>query len=58
MRESNPAGDSVADGGSDWRVDIGEEGGAMNGITAAVEGFGAAIAGGPAGATGSGTRTA
>jgi len=35
----------VADGGSDSRKDAGEEGGTVNGITTAVEGFGAAVAG-------------
>nr|GMD55144.1 hypothetical protein Iba_chr11dCG5120 [Ipomoea batatas] len=29
VRESNPAGDWAAEGGSDWRKDAGEEGGAM-----------------------------
>lgn len=60
--ESNPGGDWIADGGSDWIKDAGEDGGAMNGITMAVEGFGGAVAAaaavGPVGATGSGTRTA
>lgn len=37
VRDSNPAGDWVADGGSDWRKDAGEEGGAMKGSTMEVE---------------------
>ena len=59
MSDSSPAGDWVADGGSDWRKDAGEEGGAMNGRTMAEDGtwFSAAGAAAPA-TTGSGTRTA
>lgn len=33
VKESTPAGDWVAEGGSDWKKDAGEEGGAMKGIT-------------------------
>jgi len=59
LSESNPvAGEWVDDGGSDWRKDAGDDGGAMKGITMAVEGFGAALVTGTVGATGSGTRTA
>lgn len=58
VSESNPAGDCVADGGSDWRKDAGEEGGAMNGIAMAFEVFDAILLSRPVGATGSGTRTA
>lgn len=61
MRDSNPAGDWVADGGSDCRNDAGEEGGAMKGSTMAVEGPGLSLAGAGAAAPaipGSGTSTA
>lgn len=36
-RDSNPEGECVADGGSDWRKDAGEDGGAMKGRTMAVD---------------------
>lgn len=36
--ESSLVGDWGIDGGSDWRKDEGDEGGAMNGTTEAVEG--------------------
>lgn len=59
VRESNPAGDWVADGGSDGRNDAGDEGGALNGSTIAVDvaWFSAAGAALPR-VTGSGRRTA
>lgn len=37
VRESNPAGDWVTEGGSDWRNEAGEEGGAIKGTATAVE---------------------
>lgn len=37
VRESNPAGDWVTEGGSDWRNEAGEEGGAIKGTETAVE---------------------
>lgn len=59
LRESNPAGDWVAEGGSDGRKDAGEEGGAIKGITIVAEWFGFSVTGtAGAGAAGSGTRTA
>lgn len=59
MRESNPAGDWVAEGGSDWRKDAGEEGGAMKGITMVVDWFRfSATWGGAPGAIDSGAMTA
>lgn len=60
VRESNPAaGDWVAEGGSDWRKDAGEEGGAMKGITILEEWFTLSATGAVApGAVDSGTRTA
>ena len=59
MRDSNPAGDWEADGGSDCRKEAGEEGGAMKGTTMDVEGVGFSLAGAAdPGTTGSGTRTA
>lgn len=39
LNESSPTGDCVAEGGSDWRNDAGEEGGAMKGNTTVVEWF-------------------
>lgn len=35
LKETKPAGDCAAEGGSDWRKDAGEEGGAMKGGTKA-----------------------
>lgn len=59
VRDSNPAGDWVADGGSEGRKDMGEEGGAMNGSTMAGAGTWFSSAGATVpGTTGSGTRTA
>lgn len=59
VRDSNPAGDWVADGGSDCRNDAGDEGGALKGITMPVGllTFSAVETEAP-GTTGSGTRTA
>lgn len=59
VRDNNPAGDCVAEGGSDWRKDAGDEGGAMKGRTMAFEGvwFSATEMVTP-GNIGSGTRTA
>lgn len=49
----------MEDGGSDWRKDAGEEGGAMKGSTMLVERFRFSEAGATApGTIGSGTRTA
>lgn len=55
----NPTGDCIADEGSDWMKDAGDEGGAMNGSVMAVEDAEFTVAGAvvPGGA-GSGTRTA
>lgn len=60
VRDSNPAaGDWVAEGGSDWRKEAGEEGGAIKGITMLAEWFILLATGGAApGAVDSGTRTA
>lgn len=59
LRDRNPAGDWVADGGSDGRKDAGEDGGAMKGTTIAVEVVWLSMAETAApGTTGSGTRTA
>lgn len=58
--ESKPAGDWVAEGGSDWRKEAGEEGGAMKGSTM-VEGwdrFSETGAATPGAAGGSETRMA
>lgn len=55
VRDSNPAGDWVADGVSEGRKDAGEEGGAMNGST--IAGADAWFSAAP-GRTGLGTRTA
>lgn len=54
-----PAGDKVADDGSDWRKETGDEGGAMKGRTNAggLFWFSGAGASDP-GNVGSGTRTA
>lgn len=59
VSESKPVGDCVTEGGSDWRNDAGEEGGAMKGSTIAVDwvGFSALGALVP-GDVVSGTRTA
>lgn len=59
LRETKPAGDCVAEGGSDWRKDAGEDGGATKGreIAAAWVEFTASEAL-LREAVGSGTRTA
>ena len=58
-RGRNFAGDWVAEGGSDWRKDAGEEGGAMKGITMVAEWFKLSGTGtADPGTVGSGTRTA
>lgn len=59
VKDSKPPGDWVADGGSDWRKDAGEDGGAMNGRTIEdcwdrISIIGASVVEEP----GSGTRTA
>lgn len=59
VRDRYPAGDWVADGGSDARKDAGEDGGAMNGNTIVVEIVWLPMVETAApGTTGSGTRTA
>lgn len=59
MRESNPAGDWVAEGGSDWRKDAGDDGGAMKGNTMVDELFRVSARGAAApGTVASGTRVA
>ena len=58
VRDNNPAGDWVAEGGSDWRKDAGEEGGAMKGRTMAVEWVWFSATTVAPGNIGSGTRTA
>lgn len=59
VRDSNPAGDWVADGGSDCRKDAGEEGGAIKGTTMVVEWVKFSLTGAAAPVTtGSGTKTA
>ena len=60
VRDSNPAGDCVAEGGSDWRKDAGEEGGAIKGSTMVVEWVKFSLAGAAAApvTTGSETNTA
>lgn len=58
-RDRVPAGDWVAEGGSDWRKDAGEEGGAMKGNRMVFGWVGLSVTGAEApGTTGSGMRTA
>lgn len=50
----------MAEGGSDWRKEVGEEGGAMKGSATVVEGFKVWVLEevAPSAVTGSGNRTA
>lgn len=59
VNDKIPAGDCVEDGGSDWRNDAGEDGGAIKGSTVVVveETFSVPEAAVP-GTVGSGTRVA
>lgn len=56
VRESKPEGDCVAEGGSDCRKYVGDEGGAMKGNNMVAEWL--RLSAMDAGADGSGTRTA
>lgn len=59
VSDNNPAGDWVADEGSDWRKDAGDDGGAIKGMTMPVGLLKfPAVETAASGTTGSGTRTA
>jgi hypothetical protein len=59
VRDTKPAGDWVTEGGSDWKKEAGEEGGAAKGSVTAGAWVGFSEAGAPfPGADGSGKRTA